>query len=186
MNNLAIYKNIKRWLFLYGTGLLDVVLPIENPTSCNPLERYKNLNTMFDKHINLLSYYAVNVAEYFPLILISFEDIESRYCSDKTLVIFDIYFQTISPSDCKDETSRILNSPEAILYFQNRINEELNLMMHCMGDDLKNMVFDDKKWEYPINYKVINTEFKPLEGVTVKEILYFRTTFTLVNYESCC
>lgn len=186
MEEYTIYRNMKRWLFLYGYKLLDLLLPVFNERSELPTERYANLSERFDKHFNLLAYYTSQVSAELPLVLVSFEDLTGNHCFKKMIITFDVYFQTIAPSDCKDDIVHIQNSPEAMLNFQRIMNEYLCEMVYNMGEDMRATSFDDKPWSYPINYNVINQRYDSLNGIARDEILHFQTAFTLEDNETCC
>lgn len=186
MRNYDIYMNMKRWLILYGIELLDLLFPIENDETDDPMKRYLNLTTLFDKHFNLLAYYQTQPVPDLPLILVSFDDLTGNSCFAKIRVIFDVYFQTVSPADCKDNRVNIINSPEAILGYKEQVNMALKNLLCSMDDDLRFEVFDDKPWEYPINYSMISETYGELHGVSNKEILHFQSSFVLDDNVSCC
>lgn len=186
MNEYTLFRNMKRWLFTYGSSLLDLLFPVENYETLDPVERYNQLSELFDKHFNLLAYYASQLQPDLPLILVSFEDITDNSCFREYRIVFDIYFQTISPQDCKDDRYNVCNSPEAILEYRELIDKALCEMMYNMGEDLRTTDFDGEPWEFPINYEVVEENWGQLTGVTGDEILHFRDSFIVSDNESIC
>lgn len=186
MNEYTIYRNIKRWLVTYGIELLDLILPIENPDETVPIHRYDDLLHEFDEHFNLLAYYSIQVEPHFPVILVSFKELTGNSCFPKWRVIFDVYFQTVSPQDCKDDEYFIGNTPEELLEYQLKVDEALCNLIQSAGDDLRVTEFHDEPWGYPINYNVDNDTSEPVEGVLGQEILHFQHSFDLSDNISVC
>lgn len=186
MNEFYLFKNLKRWLVTYGTKVLDLLIPVENEMSDVPNIRYNDLVELVDKHFNLLAYYAMQPQPNLPFIAVSFEDQTGNSCFPKTLIKFDVYFQVISPSDCKDDRLDVCNSPECILAYREAMNCALAEMVEFMGCDLKSTEFDGELWQYPINYEVTECNYGNLTGVIGDEILHFQTTFSLSENDSCC
>lgn len=185
MEDYVIYRNIKRWLFLFGSDLLDLLLPIYDSEEVDPLERYCQLNHIFDKHLNLLAFYRSQVAPDFPLVLVSFNDLTDNSCFTKTEVVFDVFFQTVSPNDCKDDRVNIINSPESMLGYKYSVESAICKMMHNL-DKLRNLEFEGEPWGYPMNYRVISESYGSLEGVPSDEVLHFQLSFTIEDNVSCC
>lgn len=186
MDEYTLFRNMKRWLILYGIQLLDLLHPVENADEIDPIKRYENLAALFDKHFNLMAYYGMQVEPHLPLILVSFTDLTGNSCFPKYRVTFDVYFQTISPQDCKDNEVIICNSPECILDYREKINQALCELMYNMDKDMRIQMFDGKPWEYPLNYDVIGMTQGELTGMSGDEILHFQTSFDLSDNISNC
>lgn len=186
MNTYEIFRNLKRWLSLYGISLLDLILPVIDYTSNEPYTRYDHFNTEFDKHFNLLAYYQSQAQPDFPLVLVSFTDISDSACWARFRVTFDIYFETISPDDCKDFRAEVCNTPESILAFQEAINMALCELMRSADDDMRAELFDDKPWEFPMNWVVDEEHYGEVNGVIGKEILHIQTSFDISDNLSRC
>lgn len=177
---------MKRWLVTYGTCVLDNLLPITDPKYKQPFERYCNLSEVIDSHFNLRAFYQTQVEPTLPLILVSFEDISDNACIKTYEITFDVYFQTISPHDCKDNEVTIINSPEAILAYVYHVNEALSCMIRNMDSDLRGFEFEEGVWEYPIDYTLVSDIPGTLEGISSDEILHFTHTFVVQDNVSCC
>lgn len=186
MEEFIVYRNMKRWLLTFGDCLLDYLVPITNPYTSNPLKRYEGIASEIDNHFNLLAFYRSQVEPSFPLILVSIEDISDNSCFKTYQITFDVYFQTISPHDCKDDFVSVINSPEAMLEYMYNVNCGLSEMMYRMDSDLRGYDFDGTTWQYPINYNVITDVNGSLEGIPSDEILHFTRTFTILDNKSCC
>lgn len=185
MNELKLYRNMKRWLFVIPNKLLNLLFTPNNPTATNPLDRFINLADEFDTRFNLLAYYASQVAPTFPVILVSFDNV-TEGCYPTIRVTFDVYFQTISPRDCRDGEYVITNSPESMLKYQSDVNCAFVEMLDNMSADLCGFEFDDGVWQYPVRYDIIKEEYGKLNGLSGDEVLHFKTTFTLSGNDTCC
>lgn len=186
MNEYILFRNFKRWLFIYGQPLLDLLLPIKNSEATKPIDRYENLPENFNKHFNLLAYYSSQLQPDLPVVLLSFEDLSNNDCFLTYRVTFDVYFQTISPNDCKDDRIVICNSPEEILRFKQLIQEALCILMYNTDKDMRKQIFNGKLWEYPINYTVVEESYGDLTGIMGDEVLHFQTSYEITDNETTC
>lgn len=186
MNEVSLFYNMKRWLVIQGTQLLDLIFPIFNPHTNDPRKRYENLTTRLDEHFNLLPYYSSQVGIQLPAVLVQFEDRSSNSCFNEIQVTFNVYFQTLSPQDCKDCNNVVCNTPECILNFRQEVIYGLCDMVYNMGKDLKYTSFDGEPWQYPIEYDVTDESLGKLKGSNKDEILHFQVAFTLLDHETLC
>lgn len=181
-----LWRNFKRWLGVYGTQLLDLLLPIADESKTKPSERYLNYETEINKHFNLLAFYRQQVQPDMPLILVSFDDISRGSCFPVWRVSFNTYFQTISPLDCKDNDLGVCNNPESMLLFKENINHALCDMMMRIPLEMPSYSYKGKPWDYPIRYTVTNDVYGGLQGVPKDEISMFETEFTISDNVSTC
>lgn len=186
MNEYTLYRNMKRWLFTYGNELLDLLLPVYDPDTLIPSQRYHNLSEEFDKHFNLLAYYSMQAQPHLPVILVEFDDITYNSCFRKYAITFHVYFQVISPIEYSDNEIIIANSPESILEYRERITCALRHMVEQMGVELRNTIFNNEPWGYPLYYDTDKWEEYKLNGKAGDEILHFSLEVELSDNKSHC
>lgn len=187
INDYTIFRNYKRWLVTQGKQLLDLLLPVQNDVTDEPLLRYgTGFPCMFDKHFSLLAFYNEQRQPELPAILVSFHNLDDAACYRRIQVSFSTYFQTVSPHDACTDQFVVPNTPEAILEYKNRIELALCLLVYFAPEDLRKTCFEDQPWQFPINYNVNREDMGPLTGLLTDEVLHFQTSFDLTDEVSSC
>lgn len=140
INELNIFQSIKKWIQLYGINILDLLLPVLDDTSTDPVQRYAlgdvNLfGELFNKHFSLVSYYEEQVGYSYPYLGVKIDELsDSDSCFAVYRITFVSEFSTVSP---KSEQLCIGNTPEDILQYYDELECALYDMMKSMYEDLK-------------------------------------------------
>lgn len=131
-----LWNNLRMYLMLYSTCLLDNILKIADAESNFPPERYENFFVELDRHIGLGSYTIQEpvLFTYLPYINVRIDPIDYGSCNYGALVTFDVVFATDVPTNDNSSTTYVGNSSEAVASFRANILNSL--------DDLFYKAFD--------------------------------------------
>lgn len=91
----AVYINIKKWLQMYGSGVLDYFIQPDNPDELDPRKRYNNFDEQFNKHVGTSEHFQLNQGVEFPFLAIDIACDNSSKCFSKLYVNFSVYSQYI-------------------------------------------------------------------------------------------
>lgn len=126
-----LWNNLKMFLMLYETCLLDSLLVIANPDSNLPIERYANFMEELNNHIGLGSYVSEQATQFsdLPYITVRISPYDVGHCTCKALVSFDITFATDTPHNT-DADKNPGNSSESVANFRAAIMNGLDKLMY--------------------------------------------------------
>ena len=110
--NSAIYINIKKWLQMYGAGVLDYFIQPDHPEELDPRKRYDNFDVQFNQHVGTTEHFQLNQGAEFPFLAIDVSCDNSSKCFPRFYVTFSVYYSSVSPP-----TGRVCieNTPEGKL-----------------------------------------------------------------------
>lgn len=133
-----IWENLKMYLMLYPTCLLDNILEIQDEDAELPVDRYKDFSNELEAHIGLGSY-VVNQAAQFsrsPYVTVNIATIPMGGCSTRAIIGFDIVFATDAPeAPNNDKTRYVGNSSEAVASFRKNICTALDELFYFAFDE---------------------------------------------------
>lgn len=126
-----LWNNLKMYLMLYETCLLDELLVVENQMSNVPLERYKNFMVELNNHIGLGSYVTQQATQFsnLPYITARINPYDIGHCTSKAIVSFDVVFATDTPHNT-DADKNPGNSSESVAAFRAAIINGLDKLMY--------------------------------------------------------
>ena len=78
--NSAIYINIKKWLQMYGAGVLDYFIQPDHPEELDPRKRYDNFDVQFNQHVGTTEHFQLNQGAEFPFLAIDVSCDNSSKC----------------------------------------------------------------------------------------------------------
>lgn len=121
----ALFINIKKWLQLYGSDVLDLFIQVDHPEELDPRNRYDNFDEQFNNHVGTSEHYQVNQGVEFPFLAIDIACDNKVNCFSRFKVTFTVYFSPVTPI-----TGRycVENTPEGKLEYL----EEVYCAIHNM------------------------------------------------------
>ena len=126
-----IWQNLKMYLMLFDSCLLDTILKIDNPNSNIPLTRYKNFMEELNNHIGLGSYVVQQATQFsnLPYITVRISPYDIGHCTSKAIVSFDVVFATDTPHNT-DADKNPGNSSESVAAFRANVMNGLDKLMY--------------------------------------------------------
>jgi len=201
MNEVSIFKNIKKYIATFDTELLDLLLVIDNPNSRNPEKRYKDFARQFNAHFGYWALWNEKVGMELPSLAVQFTPLDTDSgCFQKYQICFIVRFTTVPLNRDTDGDTRMYtvnSSPEQILEYKERFDLALHDIMDGIDVDseghierynafskLKNKRLNGKLWAYPLDVTVLSESTSDL--VSYNEILQFSHCFTVMVENPDC
>jgi len=157
----AVYINIKKWLQMYGSEVLDYFIQPDHPEELDPRKRYNNFDVQFNQHVGTSEHFQLNQGVEYPFLAIDISCDTSARCFTKVYINFSVYYSTVSPP-----TGRVCveNTPEGKLEYREEVHCHLkNMLVHQVktpkGIQKKTFAQDVAsldKWYLPIRVKVLD------------------------------
>lgn len=126
-----LWNNLKMYLMLYESCLLDNLLVVDNEMADLPIERYRNFMEELNNHLGLGSYVAQQATQFSntPYITVRISPYDIGHCTAKAIMSFDVVFSTDTPHNT-DADKNPGNSSESVAAFRAAIINGLDKLMY--------------------------------------------------------